>query len=182
MDECSTGLNNHLSPTDRFRSYIIEFIRSNDLDDTHQTNSSARVKSVKSSKHNGVLVTRPVKDRTQILKKCKMNWWAGVEGCLVPLNRKAAVAGKKEEKGNGRRVQFVFAARGKKKIECGCGKSLSSSRSRRQEFKSMYKSNWYIMLSWHHSAFGSLELVVLVKYGFFLNFGQHQRTQKYDNL
>ena len=54
MDECSTGLNNHLSPTDRFRSYIIEFIRSNDLDDTHQTNSSARVKSVKSSKHNGV--------------------------------------------------------------------------------------------------------------------------------
>ena len=101
----------------------------------------------------------------------------------IPLNRKAAVAGKKEEKGNGRRVQFVFAARGKKKIECGCGKSLSSSRSRHQEFKSMYKLNWYIMLSWHHSAFGSLELVFLLKYYFFVEtFDNNKEHKKYDNL
>ena len=33
-DECSTVSNNHLRSTDRFGSYIIEFNRSTDLDDT----------------------------------------------------------------------------------------------------------------------------------------------------
>ena len=34
MIECSTGSNNHLRCSDLFRSYIIEFNRSKDLDDT----------------------------------------------------------------------------------------------------------------------------------------------------
>ena len=37
-DECSTGWSNHHRSTDRFRSYIIEFNRSIDLDDTPPPN------------------------------------------------------------------------------------------------------------------------------------------------
>ena len=112
MDECSTGLNNHLSPTDRFRSYIIEFIRSNDLDDTHQTNSSARVKSVKSSKHNGVLVTRPAKDRTQILKKMQNELMSRCRGLSGPF--KSEGSGCREEGGKGKWAQSSIRLRGQR--------------------------------------------------------------------
>ena len=36
-DECSTGSNNHQRSIDLFRSEIIEFNRSNDLDDTNRS-------------------------------------------------------------------------------------------------------------------------------------------------